>query len=82
MDILINDIVFSFCLGLAFAMFFVFEPYNRLMGEYLNFKPFNCVLCLTWWGSAVILYLLDINAILAFFCSFVAEFSYRKLINE
>jgi len=82
MDTLINEIVFAFSVGLASAMLFVFEPYNWLMGKVLNFKPFNCVLCLSWYISAAALYALDMNLIFTFLSAFVGEFAYRKLVNE
>ncbi len=82
MDILTDNIIVSTSLGLAVAMLFVFEPYNWLMGKVLNFKPFNCVLCFAWWVSAIVFYAINMNLIFTFYSAFVAEFAYRKLVNE
>lgn len=31
------------------AMMMNFEPLTALIDKYLDFKPFNCTLCLTFW---------------------------------
>ena len=31
------------------AMMMNFEPLTDLIDKWLNFKPFNCTLCLTFW---------------------------------
>lgn len=79
---LINDLLMVLSVSLAMAMLFVFEPYGWLMSNWLSFKPFNCVLCLTWYVSAIVFYAMDMNMMYTFIASFVAEFTYRKLVNE
>lgn len=70
-----------FGLAFMFAYLFVFEPYGDLIDNYLNFKPFNCVLCLSFWGSSLIFYLIGMNVLYAIFTALIAEFTYRKLVN-
>jgi hypothetical protein len=67
--------------ALMFAYLFVFEPYNELVEKYLNFKPFNCVLCLSFWVSTGFFFVIGINVIYAIFTAIIAEFTYRKLVN-
>lgn len=79
---LLNELLVVLSVSLAMAMLFVFEPYGFVMSRWLSFKPFNCVLCLTWYVSALVFYALDINMMYTFIASFIAEFAYRKLVNE
>lgn len=65
--------------GLFFTGLFVFEPYNRFVDRYLNFKPFNCVLCLSLWGSMLIFFLMGREPMYAIISAMVAELTYRQL---
>jgi hypothetical protein len=67
--------------GLMFAYLFAFEPYTELVDQYLNFKPFNCVLCMAFWCSTVFFWVLGINVIYGIFSALIAEFTYRKLVG-
>lgn len=67
--------------ALMFSYLFVFEPYTDLIDNYLNFKPFNCVLCLSFWVSTGFFWVIGINVIYAIFTALIAEFTYRKLVN-
>jgi hypothetical protein len=68
--------------ALMFSYLFVFEPYSDLIDKYLNFKPFNCVLCLTFWASSIFFWLIDISVIYAIFSAVIAELTYRKLVGN
>jgi len=68
--------------GLMFAFLFIFEPYGYVMDRILPFKPFNCVLCLSFWSSILLYTYLGENPLYAIYTSFIAELSYRKLVNE
>lgn len=68
--------------ALMFSYLFVFEPYNELIDKYLNFKPFNCVLCLTFWASTLFFWIIEINLIYAIFSAVIAELAYRKLVGS
>jgi hypothetical protein len=65
-----------------FSYLFVFEPYSDLIDKYLNFKPFNCVLCLTFWASSIFFWAIDISVIYAIFSAVIAELTYRKLVGN
>lgn len=67
--------------GIMYAFLYIFEPFVRFIDSNLNFKPFNCVLCTTFWGAVVLDLLLGINIIYAPFSALIAEFVYRKLVN-
>ena len=68
--------------GLMFAFLFIFEPYGYVMERILPFKPFNCVLCLSFWSSLLLYAYLGENPLYAIYTAFIAELSYRKLGNE
>lgn len=68
-------------IGLMFAYLFVFEPYLYIIEKYLNFKPFSCVLCLSFWVCAIVYLIIGINLLYAIFSSLIAELVYRKLVN-
>ena len=80
MEILLNNLVLALCAGLAFAGLFIFEPWNELTSKYLNFKPFNCVICFALWGSIIIMLFSEIPVYYAFISAFTAEFTFRKMM--
>lgn len=70
----------TIAVGLFFTGLFVFEPYIRLYTKYLDFKPFNCVLCLSLWGGALIFLFMGREPQYAIISAFIAEFTYRKMM--
>lgn len=77
-----NDWILVSSVGLMFSFLFVFEAYGWVMENLLPFKPFNCVLCLSFWCSLLLYALLGVNPLYAIYTAFIAELSYRKLVNE
>ena len=77
-----NDWILVSSVGLMFAFLFVFEPYGWVMEKVLPFKPFNCVLCLSFWCSLLLYTYLGESPLYAIYTAFIAELSYRKLVNE
>ena len=77
-----NDWILVSSMGLMFAFLFIFEPSGWVMERALPFKPFNCVLCLSFWCSLLLYAYLEVNPLYAIYTSFIAELSYRKLVNE
>lgn len=45
MEILINPIL----QGALFTLLFQFDPWLAVLDRWLNFKPFNCTMCFTFW---------------------------------
>lgn len=68
--------------GLLFSFLFVFQPYGWVMENLLPFKPFNCVLCLSFWGSLILYTAMGENPLHAIFSAFIAELAYRKLVDQ
>ena len=77
-----NDCILVSSVGLMFSFLFIFEPYGWVMENLLPFKPFNCVLCLSFWCSLLLYAYLGVNPLYAIYTAFIAELSYRKLVNE
>lgn len=77
-----NDWILVSSIGLMFAFLFVFEPYGWVMENLLPFKPFNCVLCFSFWCSLLFYAYMEVNPLYAIYTAFIAELSYRKLVNE
>lgn len=77
-----NDWILVSGLGLLFSYLFLFEPYGWVMENLLPFKPFNCVLCLSFWVSLILYTALGFNPLYAIYTAFIAELSYRKLVSE
>ena len=65
--------------GFLGAGLFVFEPYMELTSRFANFKPFNCVFCLTFFGCAIAFYLIDFPMHYSIISAVIGEFTYRKL---
>tara|TARA_R100000951_G_scaffold82867_1_gene70562 strand:+ start:5316 stop:5564 length:249 start_codon:yes stop_codon:yes gene_type:complete len=77
-----NDWILVSSIGLLFAFLFVFEPYGWVMENVLTFKPFTCVLCLSFWCSLLLYTCLGVNPLYAIYTAFIAELSYRKLVDQ
>lgn len=75
-----NDWIVVSGIGFLFAYLFVFEPYSWFI-EKVPYKPFNCVLCLTFWCSLIAYAAIGMNPMYAIFSAFIAELSYRKLVH-
>ena len=69
-------------MGLLFAYLFVFEPWGWIIENILPYKPFNCVLCLSFWSCLIIFAAMDLHPMHAIYSSLIAELTYRKLVNE
>lgn len=77
-----NEWVLVSGLGFLFSYLFIFEPYAWVMERFLMFKPFNCVLCLSFWCSLMVYAYMDLNLLYAIYTALIAELTYRKLVNE
>jgi len=77
-----NDWILVSSVGLMFSFLFIFEPYGWVMERLLPFKPFNCVLCLSFWCSLILYSGIEVNPLYAIYTAFIAELSYRKLVSE
>lgn len=77
-----NDWILVSGLGLLFSFLFTFEPYGWIMENLLPFRPFNCVLCLSFWVSLILYTAIGFNPLYAIYTAFIAELSYRKLVSE
>ncbi len=69
-------------MGFLFAYLFVFEPYGWLIENILPFKPFNCVLCLSFWCCLILYTVMDLHPLHAIYTSLIAELTYRRLVSE
>ncbi len=78
---LMNEILNVIGLGFLFGALFVFEPYNTVVEKYFNYKPFNCVLCLSFWCSLILYLIVGFNPVYAIYTAMLAEGTYRKLIS-
>lgn len=76
-----NDWLVVSGLGFLFSYLFIFEPYGWVMERFLSFKPFNCVLCLSFWGSLIIYSFIDLQPLYAIYTAIIAELTYRKLVE-
>ena len=76
-----NDWLVVSGLGFLFSYLFIFEPYGWIMERFLSFKPFNCVLCLSFWGSLIIYSFIDLQPLYAIYTAIIAELTYRKLVE-
>lgn len=77
-----NDWILVSSIGLMFAFLFVFEPYGWLIENVIPYKPFNCVLCFSFWCSLILYSVIGMNPLFSIYTAFIAELSYRKLVNE
>lgn len=75
-------------LGIACGLSIIMneEWYDKLLVKLkINFKPFVCVKCLTFWLSIIFLLIKGIPILITICCAFinayVAEMLYRKLMN-
>jgi hypothetical protein len=76
-----ESILLIISVGLLGAGLFVFEAYTEVMEAFLNFKPFNCVFCLTFWASTIFFFFAGYPVYYGIISAFIAEMSYRKLVE-
>ena len=76
-----NDWFLVSGLGFLFSYLFVFEPYGWFIERIAPYKPFNCVLCLSFWVSGAVYYYLEMNVLFAIYTALIAELTYRKLVQ-
>lgn len=67
--------------GFMFSFLFTFEPYGYFIENVVPYKPFNCVLCMTFWCSLIGYMLVGMNPFYSIYSAIIAEFTYRKLVN-
>jgi|688.fasta_scaffold45897_8 hypothetical protein len=60
---------------------YVFDYTQQLIETWLNFKPFNCVYCMTFWVSAIAFPFIGINIFVAFFSAFVANEMFKQFLK-
>jgi hypothetical protein len=60
---------------------YVFDYTQQLIESWLNFKPFNCVYCMTFWVSAIAFPFIGINIFVAFFSAFVANEMFKQFLK-
>lgn len=77
-----NDWILVSGVGFLFSYLFIFEPYGFIMERFLSFKPFNCVLCLTFWCTLILFVAIGVNPMYSIYSALIAELTYRKLVNE
>lgn len=77
----LNHAIHTVGIGILFGFLFVFEPYVTAYEKYFNYKPFNCVLCLSFWSSLLLYILIGIHPIYAVYTALVAELTFRKLVS-
>lgn len=77
-----NDWILVSGVGFLFSYLFIFEPYGWIMERFLPFKPFNCVLCLTFWCTLILFVAINVNPMYSIYSALIAELTYRKLVNE
>jgi hypothetical protein len=78
---MLNHMIHVFGFGILFGFLFVFDPYVSLYEKHFNYKPFNCVLCLSFWVSMVVYILFGVSPVYAVYTAMVAEVTYRKLVS-
>jgi hypothetical protein len=77
----LNHIIHIVGFGILFGFLFVFEPYVSLYERKFNYKPFNCVLCLSFWVSMLIYVLAGVSPVYAVYTALIAELTYRELVS-
>jgi H+/Cl- antiporter ClcA len=60
---------------------FVFDYTQHLIDNWLNFKPFNCVYCVTFWVSAIAFPFLGVNIFVAFFSAFISNEMFKLFLK-
>lgn len=77
----LNHVIHTVGLGILFGFLFIFDPYVSAYEKHFNFKPFNCVLCLSFWFSIVLYISVGISPVYAVYTAFIAELTYRRLVQ-
>ena len=76
-----KEIINVMGLGILVGFLFIFDPYVRLIDKHLPFKPFNCVLCTSFWISILVYISIGYNPVYAIYTAMISEATFRKLVE-
>lgn len=60
---------------------YVFDYTQEVISNWLDFKPFNCIYCMSFWVSAVFFALSGMNVFYAFVTSFITNEMFKRFIK-
>lgn len=60
---------------------YVFDYTQAVIQNFLDFKPFNCIYCMSFWVSAVFFALSGMNVFYAFVTSFITNEMFKRFLK-
>lgn len=76
------DMTVAFVAPAFVLSLFLFDLSAKVIDQYLNFKPFNCVYCMSFWLSAIVCAVLKADVFVAFLGAFIGEMMFRQIITD
>jgi len=70
---IIEVLYWSVLISVVLVGVYVFDYTQYVIQTFADFKPFNCIYCMSFWVSAIFFSLNDMNVFYAFFTSFVTN---------
>ena len=80
-ETILNATFWSVVVAASVVGVFVFDYTQQLIDNWLNFKPFNCVYCVTFWVSAIAFPFLGVNIFVAFFAAFISNEMFKLFLK-
>jgi hypothetical protein len=78
---IIEVLYWSVLISATLVGLYVFDYTQYIIQRFLDFKPFNCIYCTSFWVSAIFFVLNDMNIFLAFVTSFMTNEMFKRFIT-
>lgn len=78
---IIEVLYYSVLISAILVGVYVFDYTQYLIERWADFKPFNCIYCMSFWVSAVFFALNGMNVFYAFVTSFITNEMFKRFIK-
>ena len=78
---IIEVLYWSVLISATLVGLYVFDYTQYIIQSLFDFKPFNCIYCMSFWVSAIFFALNDINVFFAFVTSFMTNEMFKRFIK-
>jgi hypothetical protein len=78
---IIEVLYWSVLISAVLVGVYVFDYTQYVIQTFADFKPFNCIYCMSFWVSAIFFALNDMNVFYAFFTSFITNEMFKRFLK-
>lgn len=78
---IIEVLYWSVLISAVLVGVYVFDYTQVIIQTWLDFKPFNCIYCTSFWVSAIFFMFNDMNIFYAFITSFITNEMFKMFLK-